>query len=817
MEKLRGLNSEVVREKISKGLVNKVSRSKTKTISEIFIENIFSVFNYIIFSVIAAILFFYFRTSNFNLLLDSMGVFTIAFANTAIAIFQEIKAKRALDKVSLLLKKEVTVIRDGERKEIDNEDIVQGDLIFIQRGDQAVVDGKAVSSNHLEIDESLLTGESLPIHKKDGDEILSGSFCLSGNGYYTADKVGNESYASHITELAKKYKFIVTPLQRKINMIVKSLFVIALILVLVEIIFNPPPSFDDVSFVRKLATIIISLIPQGLVLMASVTFALGVYRISKIGAIIQKLNAIESFSNVQIVCMDKTGTLTKNMLAIEQVNCLRNGMSEEEIKDAAGSYAKYSTDKNATIRAIEKLDATESFTVIDEIPFSSETKMSLLRVKTDNGEKVFILGAYDILFDKLEEKYKSEARKIFGGKNLKLYRNLLFGEVVSEGEFSNAEDYVNNFKIEPYCIISISDQVRDDVFDAIRLFQSNGIKFKILSGDAAYAIQAVVDKIGWEVKDDEMVSGSEMNKMSDKEFKEAVMTKLVFARMRPEHKLRIIKVLQGEKLYTAMIGDGVNDLPAIKESDMGIAMEEGSQITKEVAEIVLLKNKFSLLPEIFNEGKKIVNTVNSVSKLFITKNFIIIYLSLFSLLFLWDFPLTPRRVALINIFIIGLPSFIIALKNSNTERNKNFLLDLFSFVAVSALIIVVSAYAGMFIIQAIYPAINEIQVEMMMLVIMVITSIANFYSVTLYGVDENKNLYLIYGLLTLSLFLFLAITNIDFVVFKLIKEFYEIKNLKFEYWLVTIGVSIAGAVVLFVLQMIREKLISKFWSDHRNK
>ncbi len=233
-----GLTKEEVAERISRGLQNKATKPKTKTIREIFIENIFSVFNLVILSIIIFLLYFYYSSSDERLLLDGFGILMIAFTNTFIAIFQEIKAKRALDKVSLLLKKDVIVVRDDTEVSIDPTEIVIDDIIKIQRGDQAVVDGKVEFSNHLEIDESLLTGESNPIQKKEGDEILSGSFCLSGNGFYKAEKIGNESYAAQITQQAKKYKFDLTPLQKRINMIVKVLFAVAVALVIIEIILQ---------------------------------------------------------------------------------------------------------------------------------------------------------------------------------------------------------------------------------------------------------------------------------------------------------------------------------------------------------------------------------------------------------------------------------------------------------------------------------------------------------------------------------------------------------------------------------------------------
>ncbi len=351
---------------------------------------------------------------------------------------------------------------------------------------------------------------------------------------------------------------------------------------------------------------------------------------------------------------------------------LGNDNTDEEIKKLIGTYAKLTGDKNATIEAINVFDADKEYEFIDEYPFSSERKMSMLETEKGNHKTIFILGAYDILESKLEISLKEEARKLYEENKLSVYRNLLFGKIKSPRPIEKIKQSLNNIQIEPLCIISIVDKIRDDVFDAIRLFDENGIQIKILSGDSAKAIQEVANEIGWKIKDSDMISGDEFEKADDSEIKKIVLEKIIFARMKPEHKLRIIKTLKKEKIYTAMIGDGVNDLPAIKEADLGIAMEEGSSITKEVADIVLLKNKFSLLPEIFDEGNKIVNSVKSLGKLFLTKNFFVIYISLLSLFFLLDFPLTPRRVSLINIFGIALPAFIITLKNSQHRKDEEF-------------------------------------------------------------------------------------------------------------------------------------------------
>ncbi len=805
LQKIQGLSTQEVNDRIQKGLQNKASLKKTKTIRQILIENVFSVFNIIILSIIVFLLVFYFILNDSRLFYDSIGTMFVIILNTCIAVYQELKAKRALDKVSLLLKKEVNVIRDGQKTSIVQSEIVVDDVICLERGDQVAVDGKVLESNHLEIDESLLTGESHPIIKKDNDPIMSGSFCLSGNGYYLAEKVGDNSYASEITKLAKKFKMNVSPLQSKLNLIVKILFAIAVFLAALQVITDPS-GFGDVDFIRRISTILLSLIPQGLVLMSSVTFALGIYRISKIGAIIQKLNAIESFSNVKVVCTDKTGTLTQNKLTVNQINMLDDSISTEDAKKMLGTYAKFSSDKNATLRTLEGFSIDSNSKMIDEMPFSSEKKMSLLQLAVNNEQLIFVLGGYDILIEKSLN--IETANSIYDEKGLKVYRNLLFGKVRAGGSFQEIQDDPNSIEIEPICIVSITDQVRGDVMDAINLFHKNNIDVKILSGDAAVAIQAVAREIGWNISDNELISGSELDEVKEEDLSKVIMEKKIFARLRPDHKLRIIKALRREKIYTAMIGDGVNDLPAIKESDMGIAMEEGSQITREVADIVLLKNKFSLLPSIFDEGNKIVNTVSSVAKLFLTKNFLVINLILLSTYFSVHFPLTPRRVSLINIFSIGLPAFIIALKNANINKSLHFSKDLFSFVIISSLVIVGAAYAGEVFMRQ-QPLFTREDIQMAMMSIMIIITSANFLSVALHKGEKNIKLYLGYGLLIVVLYMFLAVTQIDSSVLTAIKKFYEIDYLKPAFLQIVLIISLIGSAVLFAVQKIREKIVCK--------
>ena len=806
-----GLTSPEVKKRVSEGLSNKTAKPKTKTIPEIIIENVFSLFNFIIFGIIAFVLFFYFQNNDKRLLLDSIGILFIAVTNTFIALFQEIRSKKALDKVNLLLKKQVNVLRDGKESAINIEEIVVDDIIKINRGDQIVVDGVVIKSNMLEIDESLLTGESIPILKKENSEILSGSFCVSGNGYYKAVKVGEKSYANSVTTLASKYKFILTPLQKKINLILKVLFLIALILVILEIVTwnvrpNLSPDRQFVEFIRRIATILISLVPQGLVLMSSVTFALGVYRISKIGAIVQRLNAIESFSNVKVVCMDKTGTLTENKLSVHSVINLTENFQNNDIENLLGTYSKFSSDKNATIRTLEKFNIINDAEMLSELPFSSENKFSIQKLKINNAEGYFIFGAYDILIGRTPADKQQIAISEFEKNNLDLYRNLLFGKIVNTKITDFYKIDISGLSVEPLCIVSITDTIREDIFDALKLFRDNNIEFKILSGDTGEAISAILKKIGWDLEKEKIINGKNLDELNEEEFEKTVLNKSVFGRLKPEHKLKIIKVLRKNKIYTAMVGDGVNDLPAIKQADMGIAMEDGSAITKEVADIVLLKNKFSLLPQIFDEGNKIVNTVDSVSKLFLTKNFMVIYLSLLSLIFTLNFPLTPRRVSLINIFAIGLPAFILTLKNNNTAKCKYFSKDVFSFVIISSLVIISAGYAGQYLATIFYAPVRR-DLELIMISIMIFISISNFIIVAIES-GGNKLLFYVYGLILLLLYFLLSIIPVSIPYLRFIKIFYEITTINPNYWIPILTISILSSILLYFLHKLREKFFA---------
>jgi len=805
---LSGLRDEEVRERAARGQSNAASAPRTKTLAAIWLENVGSVFNAIIAAVIAFFLVFYFRLGDERLLLDCVGVAMVAVFNTAIAVLQEIRAKRALDKVRLLLVRKVTVVRDLKTVQVAPEELVLGDVVHLARGEQAAVDGRLLVSHHLEMDESLLTGESAPVAKADGDAIWSGSFCVAGSGYFEVTAVGAGVFAAGIARIAKKYKFEPTPVTRRVNALVKSLFAAAVALILLSLWRRGAVPMDADS-ARRLGAILIALVPQGLVLMSSVTFALGVYRISRIGAVVQKLGAIESFASVTVICMDKTGTLTENRLTVKLVAPLAEELFQADAEKMLGTFASLATEKNPTAQALMVYPVDLSAELADEIPFSSARKMSCLALTRGGGRCIWALGGYDLMLARLSGDDRRKAEEMYERYGLSVYRALMLVEITGEADLARVRSN-GVFSARALCLAAIGDTVRDGAGRVIRDFEAKGKRFKILSGDAAPAVMAVCRDIGWETGPDGVVSGDELTAMDETAFHAACREKKVFARLAPEHKLRIVKSLMASGEHTAMLGDGVNDLPAIKEADLGLAMEEGSQATKEIADIVLLANRFTLLPEILSEGNTIVNSVAAVAKLFLTKNFMVIYATLLSLGFALDFPLTPRRVSLLNIFAIGLPAMLTALRNTNTEKYRGFLIDVTSFAAVSALVMTLGAQAAFYLTRILGGETTNGNGEMAMLAAMVALAAVNYAVVARENRSKRLGGEAGYALALVAGFALACAWPGDGLIMRWLRLFYEIEPMNLAGWAGAAVAGAAGGLVLVALQRLRRGWIKDF-------
>lgn len=803
-----GLTADEVSERISHGLVNKGKDTAKYSVVKIVIENSLTAFNLINFMILGFLFFYYLRTGDYKLLYDSVGVISVTIFNTAAGIFQKIKAAKALEKVELMQRDTIAVVRDGEKQEILTEGIVKDDVIFIEKGDQIPVDGVVLKAHHLQIDESLLTGESLPNDKHENDEVFSGSFCVYGTGYIRAEKVGDENLANQITHLAKKYKLITSPLMKKINWIFFISFVITIIMVVVEFLQSYLGGDISVSEIRKISTIAFSLIPEGLVFFATVTFTVGIYRISKLGAIVQKINAIDSFSTVKVVCMDKTGTITKNNIKVAKVTPFTG--DKEALYPVLGAYSKLSSELNATVKALEEYIPAKHYKMIDEIPFRSDLKMSVIKMETDSGIKTYVLGAYDILVERLNSTDRKRSQSLFEQGQLLGFRNLLFG-YIDTGDLTQltVEDVIDK-EIIPLCIVSMKDEAREDAPEALRLFEKNHIKLKIVSGDSSDSVLSTLKEINWKVGDEDVITGSELDLVDDEEFDKIVNDKIIFTRLKPEHKLRIVRSLRKQHIQTAVIGDGVNDLPAIKEADLGITMENGSTITKQVSDIVLMKNKFSILPNIFNEGNKIINTVKFVARLYLTKNNVIFILSFLSWFFAFIYPLTPRRSSLISVLGVGIPCYLIALYNKNSKAYPSFFRDLFIYVGIASLMIIGAAFGAYYSTYNIFGVSGD-TASKLMLISLVILMIFNFFTAVYYDDPENKNRYALYSLLLFLIFVFFTLFRMDFVPFSWLRTFYELQVTSSKEWIYLLVTLLPAVLIFQLVQYLRYKWMMKYF------
>lgn len=803
-----GLSNEEVKYRKQNGFVNKSKFAAKYSITKIVIENSLTAFNLINITILSILLFYYLRTGDYRLLYDSIGVISVTIFNTAAGIYQKIKAAKALEEVELMQKQRTSVVREGILQEIENDDIVKDDIVFIEKGNQIPVDGRILESNHLQIDESMLTGEALPQDKIQNDTVLSGSYCVYGNGYMIAEKVGDENYAAQVTLLAKKYKLLTSPLMKKINWIFFISLIVTLCMVGIEFLITYITGEFTVKEIRKISTIAFSLIPEGLVFFATVTFTIGIFRLSKLGAIVQKINAVDAFSTIKVVCMDKTGTLTKNNIKVAHVTTLAD--SDFDIQKALGSYCRLSTDQNATIKALEEFDPFNSLSMIDEIPFRSELKLSVIRFAHSGRTDTFVFGAFDILVSYLDKELQNETISKYNASNLYGYRNLLFGIINIPDDIELDTETIMNYSIQPYAIVSLKDETREDAKDALALFDKNFIELKILSGDSNDSVIATLNEINKTFSSDKIITGPELDLLPDNEFAIAARDKSVFARLKPEHKLRIVKALRKQKIHTAFIGDGVNDLPAIKEADLGITMEDGSQISKQVSDIVLLKNKFTILPNIFSEGNKIINTVKFVSRLYLTKNNTIFLLSLLSWFFSFTYPLTPRTSSLISVLGVGIPCYLIALFNSNSKAYPSFFRDLFIYVSVASTLILATAFSAYYSSHLLFGVTSE-AASKLMLSSLVILMIFNFYTSIYHDDSENKSRYLGYAVLLFSIFLTFTVFELNFIPLSWLRKFYELDTISAADWLYLLMSLLPGAIIFFLMQNLRHQLMERYF------
>ena len=648
---LSGLTAAEVAERTARGEINATPRSHAAEYRDIIIRNVFTLLNLIIIP--AAITLFLLEDKPRG----SVAISGMALVNTLMGLVQEIRAKRHLDKLAILTEAKAKVLRDGQEKEVPASAVVQDDLLILVTGGSVVADGTVVAARALEVDEALLTGESDPLPRQPGEAVLSGSFCVTGEGLYRADKVGKNAYAQALSAEARRYHHEASPLQRDIRFLIRWLTVLALVLCLIYVPLVPPTTKERLEdFASMVAATITSMIPQGLVLMATLAFVLGAVRMSKRGAIVQRLNAVETMSAVNVLCLDKTGTLTTNRLKLECIDRLADDVPEAEIRRRVQLFASASVDQgNKSIAAIKKTLGEVPTERLDQLPFKSQNRYSAVHIRDQGKECIFFLGAVEALQPCLATPAPS-LQETMRERAMHGWRVLLFAEAC---RIRSWKDGLESLQLRPLALIVLSDELREDAGRVLAEFAAQGIDIKIISGDNPDTVRATVKQLNPALAEPDGVTGPEWEQAVDK----ATLAQKahVFGRISPQQKEQIVETLQKQGRTVAMIGDGVNDVLPIKKAQLGIAMGEGSQATKTVASLVLETNDFALLPEILAEGRLILRNLRWAGKVFLVKNVYTLLLIIFAVIICQlPFPYKPQQVTLLNVFTIGLPAIFMA-------------------------------------------------------------------------------------------------------------------------------------------------------------
>ena len=644
-EQLHGLTDAEVRQRIEQGLVNHNSDIKSKSIKRIVLENLITPFNILNFVLAVLILIV---GSYKNLLF--MGVI---ICNIFIGTVQEIRAKKTIDKLSLIAEPKAHVIRNGIKQEIAIHDIVMDDITFLGAGNQVCSDA-VVIEGECEVNESLLTGESEPVLKQPGDHLLSGSFIISGNCHARVEHVGKDNYAAQITDNAKYVKKPNSEIMRWTNRIIKyigfTLIPVGIALFCKQV-FISHQGFND-AIVGVVAALI-GMIPEGLILLTSVVFAVSIIRLSQHKTLVQELYCIETLARVDVLCLDKTGTITEGTMEVTDVLPLHD-TTNEELNIALGSLIHALEDDNPTFNAVKTYcDQYDKLTCNHIVPFSSARKWSGASFD-ENGSYIF--GATEFIL-----KDSSPYQEIIKEHSEKGQRVLMLAHSPHQIQDKELPE-----EIHPMAFLFISDKIRAEAPDTLAYFAEQGVDIKIISGDNAITVANIAKKAGLKTAE-QYVDATTLQ--TPEEIKEAAQKYSVFGRVTPQQKLDLVKALKEQGHTVAMTGDGVNDVLALKESDCSIAMASGSDAARTVSQLVLLDSNFASMPKILKEGRRSINNLQRSSSLFLTKT---IFSTINAILFIFlhfDYPFQPIQLTLISAMTIGAPSLILALE-PNKERIK---------------------------------------------------------------------------------------------------------------------------------------------------
>ncbi|MFG3047500.1 HAD-IC family P-type ATPase [Streptomyces sp. NPDC048241] len=656
-----GLTRAEVAERVARGQVNDVPVRSSRSLGEIVRANVFTRFNAIIGVLWVVTLFV-------APIQDSLFGFVI-LANTGIGIVQEWRAKKTLDSLAVIGETRPTVRRDGRAVQVPTSEIVLGDLVEIGPGDKIVVDGVCAEADGLEVDESLLTGEADPVVKHLGEQVMSGSFVVAGGGAFQATKVGREAYAAQLAEEASRFTLVHSELRSGISTILKyvtwMMVPAALGLVVTQLVVK---SSDFKSSVARTIAGIIPMVPEGLVLLTSVAFAIGVVRLGRQQCLVQELPAIEGLARVDTVCLDKTGTLTEGGMDVTALKPL-DGADEGRVREVLAALGASDPRPNASLQAI--IDAYpdgrggdgegegKDLRPVSTLPFSSARKYSGAAFEEKDGKVAgWLLGAPDVLLAP-----DDPALKETGLLNEQGLRVLLLARAARA---LDGPDPARGAR--PVALVVLEQRLRPDAAKTLRYFADQDVQAKVISGDNAVSVGAVAHKLG--------LSGKAVDARrlpaDPADLAKAVDRATVFGRVTPQQKREMVGALQSEGHTVAMTGDGVNDVLALKDADIGVSMGSGSEATRAVAQIVLLNNSFATLPSVVAEGRRVIGNITRVATLFLVKTVYSVLLALLVVCWQVEYPFLPRHLTLLSTLTIGVPAFFLALAPNNERARPHF-------------------------------------------------------------------------------------------------------------------------------------------------
>ncbi len=666
-----GLSTAEVAERVARGEVNDVPVRSSRSITEIVRANVLTRFNLII-GVLWVIMLFVAPIQ------DSLFGFVIV-ANTGIGIIQEWRAKRTLDSLAVIGEAKPTVRRDGVAAEISTSEIVLGDLVELGPGDKVVVDGTVAEADSLEIDESLLTGEADPVLKRAGDPVMSGSFVVAGGGAFTATKVGREAYAAQLAEEASRFTLVHSELRSGISTILKYvtwMMVPTAIGLIISQLVVKDNNFKD-SVARTVGGIV-PMIPEGLVLLTSVAFAIGVVRLGRKQCLVQELPAIEGLARVDVVCLDKTGTLTEGGMDVTEVRPL-NGSDEAYVKEVLRTFGASDPRPNASLQAIiDAYPAGEeaAWTVTDAMPFSSARKYSgAAFTEADGTASAWLLGAPDVLLSEGDATLAEIEQLNEQGLRVLLLARVQGDDLDAPGAAAGAA---------PTALVVLEQRLRPDAGDTLAYFADQNVATKVISGDNAVSVGAVAGKLG--LAGAENTLDARRLPTDPDEMATAMEQNAVFGRVTPQQKRDMVAALQSRGHTVAMTGDGVNDVLALKDADIGVSMGSGSEATRAVAQIVLLNNSFATLPSVVAEGRRVIGNITRVATLFLTKTVYSVLLAILVVCTQVEYPFLPRHLTLLATLTIGVPAFFLALAPNKERAQPHFVRRVMRYAIPSGVI-----------------------------------------------------------------------------------------------------------------------------------